>query len=234
LPADTETRLAAFTELVGTALANAESQTALTASRARIVTAADTARRRIERDLHDGAQQRLVALALELRGSVQASPRPGADVLAAEMERAAEGISGVLDELREIARGLHPAILAEGGLDLAVKMLARRSSVPVALDLDPGLGRRLPEPVELAAYYVISEALTNAARHARASAVQIDLAAPGTVVRLAIRDDGIGGADPAVGSGLTGLRDRVEALGGTFSVTSPAGHGTTLLIEIPV
>jgi signal transduction histidine kinase len=169
-----------------------------------------------------------------LRGSVQASPRPGADVLAAEMERAAEGISGVLDELREIARGLHPAILAEGGLDLAVKMLARRSSVPVALALDPGLGRRLPEPVELAAYYVISEALTNAARHAHASAVQIDLAAPDTVVRLAIRDDGIGGADPAVGSGLTGLRDRVEALGGTFAVTSPAGNGTTLLVEIPV
>jgi signal transduction histidine kinase len=234
LPADTEVRLAGFTELVGTALANAESQTALTASRARIVTAADTARRRIERDLHDGAQQRLVALALELRGSAQASPRPGAEVLAAEMERAAEGISGVLDELREIARGLHPAILAEGGLDLAVKMLARRSSVPVALDLDPGLGRRLPEPVELAAYYVINEALTNAARHAHASAVQIDLAAPGTVVRLAIRDDGIGGADAALGSGLTGLRDRIEALGGTFAVTSPVGNGTTLLIEIPV
>jgi signal transduction histidine kinase len=234
LPADTETRLAAFSELVGTALANAESQTALTASRARIVTAADTARRRIERDLHDGAQQRLVALALQLRGSEQASPRPSADALAAEMGVAAEAIAEVLDELREIARGLHPAILAEGGLGLAVKTLAGRSIVPVRLDLGLGLGRRLPEPVELAAYYVINEALTNAARHARASEVHIQLAVPDAVVRLAIRDDGIGGADAVLGSGLTGLRDRIEALGGTFAVTSPAGGGTTLLATIPV
>jgi signal transduction histidine kinase len=232
LPADTETRLAGFTELVGTALANAESQTALTASRARIVTAADTARRRIERDLHDGAQQRLVALSLELRSSAQASPRPGADALAAQMELVAETIAGVLDELREIARGIHPAILAEGGLGLALKTLARRSIVPVRVDLD--LDRRLPEPVELAAYYVINEALANTAKHAHASAVHIELDAPDTVVRLAICDDGIGGADPAMGSGLTGLRDRIEALGGTLEVTSPAGNGTTLRIEIPV
>ena len=232
LSADTETRLAGFTELVGTALANTEAQAALTASRARIVAAADTARRRIERDLHDGAQQRLVSLAMQLRSSTQTSPRPAADALATQMDLVAEGITGVIDELREIARGIHPAILAEGGLGPALQTLARRSAVPVRLDLD--LDRRLPEQVELAAYYVVNEALTNTAKHAHASAVHIELDMPDTVVRLVIRDDGIGGADPAEGSGLTGLRDRIEALGGTLEVASPAGNGTTLLIEIPV
>jgi len=232
LPADTETRLAGFAELVGTALANTEAQTALTASRARIVAAADTARRRFERDLHDGAQQQLVSLALQLRSSTRTSPRPGADALAAQMEQVAEGIAGVIDELREISRGIHPAVLAEGGLRPALKTLARRSAVPVRLDLD--LDRRLPEQVELAAYYVINEALTNTAKHAHASVVHVELDMPDTVVRLAIRDDGIGGADPARGSGLTGLQDRIEALGGTLKLVSPAGNGTTLLIEIPV
>jgi signal transduction histidine kinase len=232
LPADTETRLAGFAELVGTALANTEAQAALTASRARIVAAADTARRRIERDLHDGAQQRLVSLALKLRSSTRTWPRPDADALTAQMEVAAEEITGVLDELREIARGIHPAVLAEGGLRPALRTLARRSAVPVDLDLD--LDRRLPEHVELAVYYVINEALTNAAKHARASAVHVELGMPDTVVRLAVRDDGIGGANLADGSGLTGLRDRIEALGGMFEVTSPAGNGTALLIEIPV
>jgi signal transduction histidine kinase len=232
LSADTETRLAGFTELVGTALANTEAQSALTASRARIVAAADTARRRIERDLHDGAQQRLVSLSMQLRGSTQTSPRPSADALATQMDLVAEGITGVIDELREIARGIHPAILAEGGLRPALQTLARRSAVPVRLDLD--LDRRLPEQVELAVYYVVNEALTNTAKHARASAVHVELDMPDTVVRLVIRDDGIGGADPAEGSGLTGLRDRIEALGGRLEVASPAGNGTTLLIEIPV
>ncbi|MEN3270380.1 GAF domain-containing protein, partial [Pseudonocardia sp.] len=149
LAADTEARLAGFTELVGTAIANAEAQAAQTASRARIVAAADTTRRRIERDLHDGAQQRLVSLALQLRSGAQASPRPGADALAARMNLVADGMIGVLDELREIARGLHPAALAEGGLRPALKALARRSAIPVRLDL--GVDRRLPEPIELAA-----------------------------------------------------------------------------------
>ncbi len=232
LPAETEARLAGFTELVATAIANTEAQAELTASRARIVAAADTARRRIERDLHDGAQQRLVSLALQLRASTQTSPRPGADALATQMDLVAGGITGVLDELREIARGIHPAVLAEGGLRPALRTLARRSPVPVRLDLD--LDRRLPEQVELAAYYVVNEALTNTAKHAHASAVHVELDAPDATLRLAIRDNGIGGADPSRGSGLTGLRDRIEAFGGTLDVTSPTRGGTTLLIEIPV
>ena len=134
--------------------------------------------------------------------------------------------------MREISRGIHPAILSEGGLTPALNALARRSAVPVELDLRTG--RRLPDQVEVAAYYAVSEALANAAKHAHASAVHIELDAPGATLRLAIRDDGIGGADPARGSGLTGLRDRIEAVGGTFDVTSPADGGTTLLIEIPV
>jgi signal transduction histidine kinase len=232
LPADTETRLAGFTELVGTALANTEAQAALTASRARIVAAGDTARRRIERDLHDGAQQRLVSLALQLRSSTQASPRPGADALATQMDLVAEGITGVLDELREIARGIHPAILAEGGLRPALKTLARRSTVPVHLDLD--LDRRLPEPVELAAYYVINEALTNTAKHAHATGMDVRVAADGGLLRICVRDDGRGGADPTNGTGLVGLIDRVEALGGQLTLRSPPGAGTTLNVTLPL
>jgi signal transduction histidine kinase len=138
----------------------------------------------------------------------------------------------VFDELREISRGIHPAILSEGGLGPALRALARRSAVPVELDVHPE--RRLPEHLEVAAYYVVSEALTNAAKHAQASVVNVELDAHDAIVRLAIRDDGIGGADPAQGSGLVGLSDRIEALGGTLQVTSPAGSGTTLLIEIPL
>jgi signal transduction histidine kinase len=232
LPADTETRLAEFTELVGTALANTEAQAALTASRARIVTAADTARRRIERDLHDGAQQRLVSLALQLRNSTQTSPRPDADALATQMDLVAEEIHGVLNELREIARGIHPAILAEGGLRPALTTLASRCAVPVRLDLE--LGRRLPEPVELAAYYVINEALANTAKHAHASSIDVRVAADGGLLRISVRDDGEGGADPARGSGLTGLRDRVEALGGSLTLHSPPGAGTALNVALPL
>jgi signal transduction histidine kinase len=138
----------------------------------------------------------------------------------------------VSDELREIARGIHPAILSEGGLEPALRALARRSAVPVELHVHPE--RQLPEHVEVAAYYVMSEALTNAAKHAHASVVHVELAVRDTTVRLAIRDDGIGGADPGHGSGLVGLSDRIAALGGTLQVTSPAGDGTTLLIEIPL
>jgi signal transduction histidine kinase len=232
LPADTETRLAGFTELVGTALANTEAQAALTASRARIVAAADTARRRIERDLHDGAQQRLVSLALQLRSSTQTSPRPGADALATQMDLVADGMIGVLDELREIARGIHPAILAEGGLRPALKTMSRRSAVPVRLDLD--VDRRLPEPVELAAYYVINEALTNTAKHAHATSMDVRVAADGGLLRICVRDDGRGGADPTHGTGLVGLIDRVEALGGLLTLRSPAGAGTTLQVALPL
>jgi signal transduction histidine kinase len=228
---DTEARLAQFTELLATAIANAETRAALAASRARIVAAADETRRRIERDLHDGTQQRLVSLGLQLRAAQAAVP-PQLGKLEGELSRVAEGLAGVFDELRELSRGIHPAILSEGGLGPALTALARRSAVPVELDLHPE--RRLPEHVEIATYYVVSEALTTAAKHAQASVVHVELDARDAIVQLAIRDDGVGGADPGRGSGLVGLSDRIEALGGTLQVTSPAGSGTSLLIEIPL
>jgi signal transduction histidine kinase len=231
LPADTEARVASFTELVATAIANAESRAELKASRARIVAAADEARRRLERDLHDGIQQRLVSLLLQMRG-VEAAVPPQLGELDRDLSRVAEGLASVFDELREISRGIHPAVLSQGGLGPALRSLRRRSAVPVVLDLNAD--RRLPERVEVAAYYVVSEALTNAAKHAHASVVKVELHAHDAILQLAIRDDGIGGADPSRGSGLLGLSDRIEALGGTLEVTSPTGGGTTLLIELPV
>jgi signal transduction histidine kinase len=230
LPRDTESRLVGFTELVATAIANAESRAALAASRARIVAAADESRRRIERDLHDGIQQQLVSLMLELRAAQAAEPSEAGE-LKAKLARTARDMAGVLEELREISHGIHPAILSKGGLGPALKALARRSTVPVELDLRAG--RRLPGPVEVAAYYAVSEALTNAAKHAHASFVQVELDASEAMVQVAIRDDGVGGADPARGSGLVGLSDRIEALGGAMELASPAGGGTTLLIQIP-
>jgi signal transduction histidine kinase len=228
LPPDAEVRLASFTELVATAIANADSHAQLMASRARIVAAADETRRRIERDLHDGTQQQLVTLLLDLQ-LVQAEAPPE---LESRLSRIAEQVTEVFNQVRQISHGIHPAILAEQGLTRALNALARRSAIPVELDLRTG--RRLPDQVEVAAYYAVSEALANAAKHAHASAVHVELDAPDGTLRLAIRDDGIGGADPARGTGLTGLRDRIEAVGGTLDVTSPAGGGTTLLIEIPV
>jgi signal transduction histidine kinase len=230
LPPDTEDRLASFTELVATAIANAAGRAELTASRARIVAAADESRRRIERDLHDGTQQQLVSLMLELR-SAEATEPPDAGELRAQLARTADGLRGVLEELQEISRGIHPAILSKGGLEPALRTLARRSAVPVTLDLRAG--RRLPGHVEVAAYYVVSEALTNAAKHAQASVVHVELDVHDATIRLAIRDDGVGGADPGRGSGLIGLSDRILALGGRFEIISPAGDGTTLLIEVP-
>jgi signal transduction histidine kinase len=228
LPLDTEERLASFTELVATAIANAESRAALAASRARVVAAADEARRRIERDLHDRAQQRIISLVLQLK-SDEAAESPETRKLHAQLER---GLAEVLDELREISRGIHPAVLSSGGLAPALRALARRSSVPVELDLRAE--QRVPEQIEVATYYVVSEALTNAAKHSRASVVRVELETSNESVRVAIRDDGVGGADAGQGSGLVGLSDRVESLGGTLEVTSPAGAGTTLLIEVPV
>jgi signal transduction histidine kinase len=216
--------------LVATAVANADSRANLTASRARIVAAADEARRRIERDLHDGAQQRLVSLALELRQVVASMPPD--DQRRAQLAQTASGLLGVLEDLVQISRGVHPAILTEGGLGPALRMLARRSAVPVELDVRSD--RRLPERIEVAAYYLVSEALTNAAKHAHASVVHIQVDADDLTVRLAIRDDGVGGADPARGSGLIGLADRVEALGGRIEITSPAAQGTSLLATIPI
>jgi len=228
LPAGTETRLAGFTELAGTAIANAAAQAALTASRARIVATADATRRRIERNLHDGAQQRLVSLALDLRAAqADAPPRTGK-----QLDRLAARLDDVLQDLREIARGLHPAILAEGGLPPALKTLARRAAMPV--DLDVQVDRRLPEPVETAAYYAVAEALTNAAKHARATTADIHAAESDGVLHLRVRDDGCGGADFTHGSGLVGLKDRAEALGGHLRLHSPPGAGTTLDITLPV
>ena len=230
LPMATESRLSAFAELLGTAIAKAESRAELTASRVRLVTAADETRRRLERDLHDGVQQRLVSLGLELR-AVEAAMPPG-DPLRTRLAQTASGLAGALDDLVEISRGIHPAILAAGGLGPALKTLARRSAVPVELDLHTD--RRLPDRVEVAVYYVVSEALTNAAKHANASVVQIDVDTDDWMVHLTISDDGIGGADPGRGSGLIGLTDRIEALGGRIEVLSPAGRGTSLLARIPL
>jgi len=231
LLSDIETRLAGFTELVATAIANAGAQAEVMASRARIVAAADQARRRIERDLHDGAQQRLVTLALQLRGAQAAVP-PELTELSTELDRAVAGVADALDELREIARGIHPAILADGGLRPALRTLARRSPIPVRVDVR--LEGRPPEQVEVSAYYVVAEALTNAARHARASAVSVEAGVAGDVLRIAIHDDGAGGASFTGGTGLAGLKDRVEALGGRIFLDSPAGAGTSLRVELPV
>jgi signal transduction histidine kinase len=230
LPAGTEARLAGFTELAATAIANAEAQAALAASRARIVATADATRRRIERDLHDGVQQRLVHLGLQLRDA-QAAP-PGAGELAQRLEGAVTEVTGVLEELREIARGLHPTILAERGLRPALKALARRSAVPVRLDIQ--VVARLPEQIEIAAYYVVSEALTNIAKYAHATGADVQVATDEGVLQVRVRDDGRGGADVTGGSGLIGLKDRVEALGGHLWLDSPPGAGTTLQVQLPV
>jgi signal transduction histidine kinase len=231
MPAAIESRLAEFTALVAAAISNAQSRAELTASRARIVTAADETRRRIERDLHDGTQQRLVSLALELRTAEAAVP-PEASELKARLGNTAEGLVGAVEDLREITRGIHPAILSKGGLGPALKGLARRSSLPVKLDV--GAMERLPQPLETAAYYVVAEALANAIKHASASIAQVHLGVREGTLHLSIRDDGVGGADPSQGSGLVGLIDRVEALGGTIAVTSPPGQGTSMVLQLPV
>ena len=231
VPPDTEGRIAQFTQLVATAISNAASRAQLAASRARIVVTADETRRRIERDLHDGIQQRLVTLAFRLRMTQDAIPPGHADLLAA-MSHADEELISILDELREISRGVHPAILSEGGLGPALRSLARRASVPTVL----GIGEigRLPQPVEAAAYYVVSEALTNAAKHANATVVHVDLEVKDSTLRISVADDGNGGADPAQGSGIIGLIDRVDAVGGKLTLRSPPGEGTSLVIELPL
>jgi len=231
LPADTEARLVSFTELVATAIANADSRAELMASRARIVAAADEARRRIERDLHDGTQQRLVSLALAAR-TAEADVAAGRGDPRSYLARIAAGLADAAAELQEFSRGIHPAILSERGLGPALRTLARRSAVPV--DLDLRTNARFPEPVEVAAYYVASEALANAMKHAQASRIEMSLATSDGSLLLSVRDDGIGGADPARGSGLAGLTDRVEALGGSIRLDSAAGAGTHLTVDLPL
>jgi signal transduction histidine kinase len=232
LPEDTENRLSGFTDLVATAVANAAARAALAASRARVVSAADAARRRVERDLHDGAQQRLVSLILRLRGTRPAMVPPEASALAEKLDEVAAGLEDVHSELRELAHGLHPAALADGGLSHALATLARQSAVPVHLDIH--LDGRLPEPIELAAYYVVAETLTNAVKHSHATIVDVTARTDPERLRVAIVDDGRGGADPAAGSGLVGLSDRVEALGGRLTVTSQPGVGTTVEAILPI
>jgi len=231
LPAGTEARLVAFAELAGTALANAEAQAALVDSRARIVAAADAARRRIQRDLHDGAQQRLVSLALQLRAAQAALPPEAAEAVQ-QVDDVVAGLADALEELRKIARGLHPAILTEGGLRPALQALARQAAVLVRLDVQ--VAERLPDPAEVAAYYAVAEALTNTAKHARASAAKVEVTAGEGILRVSVRDDGRGGATFGRGSGLVGLKDRVEALGGRLSLDSPPGAGTVLDIVLPL
>jgi signal transduction histidine kinase len=231
LPEFAEERLVAFSELVATAIANAEARAELMASRARLVAASDEARRRVERDLHDGLQQRLVLLALELRSAETMAPSANGE-LAEQLTHMGKGLAEALDNLRELSRGIHPAILSEGGLVPALKALARRSAVPVRLDLP--ITERFAEHVEIGAYYVVSEALTNVAKHASASKVEVHARALDGVLELNIDDDGVGGANPGGGSGLTGLADRVDALGGAISITSPRGQGTSLHVELPL
>jgi signal transduction histidine kinase len=230
-PVDTEERMRQFVELAGCTIAQAESRAQLIASRARVVASSDAARRRIERDLHDGAQQHLISLELELRAA-EASVPPEQEELRQRLSTTSQGLSSVLAELQEISRGLHPAILRHGGLEAALTALARRSPVPVKLHTDAR--RRLSEQVEATIYYIVSEALTNVVKHANASVVHVDLSMQDESFRLSIHDDGHGGADLGRGSGLIGLNDRVAALDGTMQVTSPTGEGTSLLITIPV
>ena len=231
LPLDTEERLEKFADLVATAIANAESKSALAASRRRIVAASDESRRRIERDLHDGTQQRLVSLGLALRAAEARIP-PEREDLRGELSRVAQGLADAVVDLQEISRGIHPAILTKGGIGPALQTLAHRSPIPVDLDVTTDV--RPAEPIEVAAYFVASEALANAAKHSHASRVDLSLAEREGRLLLSVRDDGVGGADRTRGSGLVGLSDRVEALGGSISVHSRQGDGTLIAVELPV
>jgi signal transduction histidine kinase len=231
LPADFEDRLAKFTDLLATAIANAEARAEVNASRARIVATADATRRRIERDLHDGAQQQLVWLALAVRAAQAAVPEE-LEQHRSELDVVVEGIAEVLNDLRETALGIHPAGLSEDGLTPALKRLVARS--PLRVNLEVGTDGRFPEPVEVTAYYLVSEALTNAAKYADIAVVDVTVADESGTLRVEVRDAGRGGADPDEGSGLLGLRDRVEAIGGTMRLSSPPGAGTWLRVELPL
>jgi signal transduction histidine kinase/putative methionine-R-sulfoxide reductase with GAF domain len=231
LPTGLERRLANFTELVATAIANAESRSALNASRRRIVAASDEARRRIERDLHDGTQQRLVSLGLAVRAA-EANIPPERDDLRAQLSGVVTGLVAAVEDLQEISRGIHPAILSKGGLAPALQSLAHRSAIPVDLNITADV--RLAEPIEVAAYFVASEALANAAKHSDATRIDVSLERRDGNLVLSVRDDGVGGADAAQGSGIVGLNDRVEALGGSLHVDSRPGEGTQIVAQLPL
>jgi signal transduction histidine kinase len=207
------------------------SERAAHAAQRRIVEAGDQARRRIERNLHDGVQQRLVSLALKVRRTERRLPSEPAPLKATLSETVRE-LNTITDEVREIAQGIHPAILTQGGLGPALRTLAR--GCPILVEVAAADEARLPEPVEIATYYVVTEALANVVKHAEATCASIDLERQDGLVRARIRDDGVGGADPSTGSGLAGLRDRVEALGGSLAIRSPHGEGTTLDVTLPI
>jgi PAS domain S-box-containing protein len=231
LPAEAETRLMAFCELASLALASAQAREDLIASRARLVKAGDEQRRRLERNLHDGAQQRLVSVALKLRlakARMLKAPETVPDLL----DDASRELDTGLAELRELARGLHPAILGDLGLPHALPALAARVALPVEVDVP--IDERLPERVERTAYYIVSEALANVAKHAGADEARVTVRRDGDVLRVTVADDGVGGADETLGTGLLGLRDRAEAAGGTLSFDSPPGRGTTLVAALPL
>ena len=230
LPVGSEQRLGDFAELVAQALANADAHDKLAASRARIVGAGDAERRRLERNLHDGAQQRLVSLALQLRLMQSALERRPDDV-AGLLESAQGELAQALDELRELARGIHPAILTDRGLGPALEAILARAPVPIELTELPET--RLPEPVEAAVYYVVAETITNIAKHARAESATVSVRLVAETAHVVITDNGIGGADPAGGSGLRGLADRIEALDGGLRIESRPGHGTRIEARIP-
>jgi signal transduction histidine kinase len=228
LAADTESRLAGFTELAEMAISNAEARTALAASSARLVAAADEERRRVVRDLHDGAQQQLVNMivTLKLAGRALDAGADARPTLAEAVEHAERANA----ELRELAHGILPAVLARGGLRAGLLELGSRTPVPVDIGVDVD---RLPPTIEATAYFVAAEALTNVAKHARAQRVQVTARVEDGLLLLRVRDDGAGDARPE-GSGLIGLADRIAALGGRFRVESPAGGGTLVAADIPV
>ncbi|HMJ36953.1 MAG TPA: GAF domain-containing protein [Baekduia sp.] len=229
LPAGTEDRLAQFTDLVAAAIGNAESRAELTASRARIAATADETRRRIQRDVHDGAQQRLVHTIVTLK--LAKAALGGSGPAAALVDESLQAAQGATAELRELARGIMPAALSNGGLRAGIETFVGHVDLPVQIDLP---AERLPPCLEITAYFVVAEALTNAVKHARAGSARVTAALDRGTLRLEVRDDGIGGADRTRGSGLVGLADRVAAAGGTITVTSPPDEGTTIAVELPI
>jgi len=231
LAPDSENRLGAFCELASLAVASAQARADLNASRARVVRAGDEQRRRLERNLHDGAQQRLVSVALMLR--LARARLTAADEDAAKLlDDASRELDTGLAELREIARGLHPAVLSDHGLERALEALTARLPVPVELDV--ALEERPPSDAEATAYYIAAEALTNVARHAEADEARVTIRHDGELLRVEVADDGRGGADAAAGTGLLGLRDRAEAAGGTLAISSPPGGGTVVSAALPL
>jgi len=246
LPADAEARVHGFTELVATAVSNAAARADLIASRARIVAAGDEARQRIERNLHDGTQQRLIALGLDLQRIRETYLADEPDVCAGLVRMEAD-LQSVLEELRELSRGLHPPLLTRRGLLPSLRALARRSPIPIHIDVE--LKERPPPAIETALYYLVSEALTNAIKHSQASEISVSVETDhagvpfgigldgrrGVVtLHAAIADDGVGAAEPSVGSGLAGLTDRIDALGGRLTLDSPSGHGTRISVVLPL